>query len=239
MRAKESVHFPKTEHLHLRTKNNLKFWTKKFFFLSFSKKKWIHPVLAVRPFLVSRGLEGRDSSKSLSDPSSSGTSRSESESFTAKDHKMLREENKKLFVTQLDCVCVECVQFPYRNPSSGLAPPLSVCAAFYSGCFQLPGEHTKQSEFNTMPKKYHFAFICLGGGRVVTPPPILNFLTLVTTSVHINKSNLGYDEYDRDKKKQFILLKCIYFVCFIFKFGMIQCSLSHIYQSTHLKLFLF
>lgn len=36
------------------------------------------------PFRMGRGLEGRDSSMSLSEPSSSGTSKSESSSFTAK-----------------------------------------------------------------------------------------------------------------------------------------------------------
>lgn len=47
------------------------------------------------PFRVGRGLEGRHSSMSLSEPSSSGTSMSESSSFTAENifYKMLNHKN--------------------------------------------------------------------------------------------------------------------------------------------------
>lgn len=126
---------------------------------------WLSPVCipVMRPFRVRCGLAGRNSSMSLSEPSSSGTSMSESSSFTVdeiswessvKSYRKVWMGLCDRFLSLTLCVCLS-----YRNSSSAPFPLLSVCSALTSECFQLPAA---EKENNTDIK-----FACAWLGQIV------------------------------------------------------------------------
>lgn len=92
------------------------------------------PLPAMMPFRVGRGFEGRMSSMSLSDPSSSGTSMSESSSFTAENifclnHKETSRSCDYCFaftVCLIDCLTGTLHQIPLLLPQLVLHHPQGV-----------------------------------------------------------------------------------------------------------------
>lgn len=150
--------FQNTEHLCLRTRNNLKFWIK-IFISKFQWKDMNTPSTCYEAIPCESRFRGTRFFKVAVRPFILWNIQVWVWVFHCKRRQDV-QRRKQVVLTQLGV----CVQFSYRNPSSDLAPPLSVCAALSSDCFQLPGEHTKQPVLNTILQNYHqSAFIFLGG----------------------------------------------------------------------------
>lgn len=117
-------------------------------FIFIITRTWLSLVCipAMMPFRMGRGLEGRHSSMSLSEPSSSGTSISESSSFTAENicNAFVKSLAKRLLLCDLFCFHSVCDWLSHRNFSSDPSPPPSICAASSSSCFQPPAMKRKE-----------------------------------------------------------------------------------------------